>query len=65
MEAIAQSPLMTWEDWVQEEGRMNMRGTPLLEGIPSHDLSSLPLEGCNVSDISYGLRRVPNNMTLM
>ena len=48
---IAQSPPMTWEDWVQEEEEEQERHSST-GGDSQPGPSSPPLEGCNVSDIS-------------
>ena len=47
---VARSPPMTWEDWVQEEEECERHSST--EGDSQPDLSSPPLEGCDVSDIS-------------
>ena len=48
---VAQSPPMTWEDWVSEEEEEHERISST-GGDSQPCPSSLPLEGCNVSDIS-------------
>ena len=47
---VTQSPPMTWEDWVQEEEERERHSSTGGDSQP--DLSSPPLEGCDVSDIS-------------
>ena len=47
---IAQSPPMTWEDWVQEEEEQERRSST--GGDSQLGPSPLPLEGCSISDVS-------------
>ena len=47
---VARSPPMTWEDWVQEEEEHERHSSTGGDSQP--DLSSPPLEGCDVSDVS-------------
>ena len=48
---VAQSPAMTWEDWVQEEEEEQERCSST-KGDSQPGPSSPPLEGCNISDVS-------------
>ena len=48
---VAWSPPMSWEDWVQEEEEEWERHSST-RGDSQLGLSPLPLEGCNVSDVS-------------
>ena len=47
---VTQSPPMTWEDWVQEEEECERCSSTGGDSQP--DPSALPLEGCDVSDVS-------------
>ena len=47
---VTRSPPMTWEDWVQEKEECERCSS--MGGDSQPDLSSPPLEGCDVSDIS-------------
>ena len=48
---VTRSPPMTWEDRVQEEEEEQERHSST-GGDSQPGLSSLPLEGCNISDVS-------------
>ena len=47
---LAQSPSMSWEDWVQEEEEQERHSS--MEGDPKPDSSPPPLEGGSISDAS-------------
>ena len=47
---LAQSPSMSWEDWVQEEEEQERHSS--MEGDPKPGSSPPPLEGDSISDVS-------------
>ena len=60
---VAQSPPMSWEDWVQEEEERERHSSTRGDSQPGP--SPLPLEGCGVSDVSMAEEGPLCNMTLM
>ena len=62
---LAQSPSMSWEDWVQEEEEQERHSS--MEGDPKLGLSPLPLEGDSVTDVSMvneGLLQCNSNVII-